>query len=401
MRLSSRLATAHDALDESPWSAHVRAARARRAIRFDLTTSNPTSVGLRPDPAHASQILHALSDPRSLEYQPHPQAMLSAREAVCAHYLDAHDTAVDPARVWLASSTSELYAQLFMLHCDPSDEVIVLSPGYPLFDQLASLVSVRLRRCPMALSDRWMVELDALSRSITERTRAIVCVSPNNPTGSRLRTHELAAITALCRERGLALIVDEVFAEYVYERHEDSVRTTATEPGCLCWTLGGLSKTAALPQMKLGWAVLSGPDALVSAAHARFEHVADAFLSASAPVLSAAPTLLALARPLRERIIARAERNLATAREAFTRDTGASALSCEGGWALVLRLPAVLSEDEWLRALLDEDGVLVQPGYFYDFAREAYVIVSLLTEPEAFREGVGRIALRSRAVLSA
>ncbi|MFO0559889.1 MAG: pyridoxal phosphate-dependent aminotransferase [Polyangiales bacterium] len=400
MRFSSRLANAQDELLESPWSSHVAAARSQRQIGFDLSVNNPSAVGLRPSPAHAEAILRALSDPRALSYQPHPQAMLSAREAVCAHYLRAHDERVDPARVWLASSTSELYAQLFMLHCDPSSEVLVMQPSYPLFESLASLVSVAVRPFQLALSDRWEVNLDALARAVTERTRAIVCVTPNNPTGSTLRAHELAAIAELCAERGLALIVDEVFAEYVYETEErDRARTTANEQRCLCWTLGGLSKSAALPQMKLGWAVLSGPDALVREAHARFEHIADAFLSASAPVLCAAPTMLSRAPAMREAIIERAQRNIVAAREELTADTGASVLPCEGGWTLVLRVPAVLSEDEWLRALLDEDDVLVQPGYFYDFEREAFLIASLLTEPAVFREGVRRIAKRARALV--
>lgn len=400
MRFSSRLTNAQDGILESPWSAHVAATRARRSIRFDLSVNNPSAVGLRPAPAHAEAILHALADPHVLSYQPHPQGMLSAREAVCAHYLHAHHEHVDPAQVWLASSTSELYSQLFMLHCDPGSEVLVMQPSYPLFESIASLLSVVVRPFRLVLSDRWMVDIDALSRAVTERTRAIVCVTPNNPTGSALRAHELTAIATLCADRGLALIVDEVFAEFVYDDGDRArARTTANEQRCLCWTLGGLSKSAALPQMKLGWAVLSGPDALTREAQARFAHIADAFLSASAPVLCAAPTMLSLAPAMREPIVERTQRNIATAREVLTADTGASVLPCEGGWTLVLRVPAVLSEEEWLRVLLDEDDVLVQPGYFYDFEREAFLIVSLLTEPVVFREGIGRIAQRSRALV--
>jgi hypothetical protein len=289
-----------------------------------------------------------------------------------------------------------------MLHCDPSSEVLVMRPSYPLFESLASLVSATARPFSLALADRWMIDLEALSRAVTERTRAIVCVSPNNPTGSTLRAHEFAAIAELCAARGLALIVDEVFAEYRYdecERDEGSVRTSANEQRCLCWTLGGLSKSAALPQMKLGWAVLSGPEEFVREARARFEHIADAFLSASAPVLCAAPTMLELAPAMREAIIERAQRNIRAARDELSADTGASVLPCEGGWTLVLRVPAVQSEDEWVRALLDEDEVLVQPGYFYDFEREAFLIASLLTEPAVFREGIRRIARRARALL--
>ncbi len=398
MRFSSRLGRS---LDESPWSAHVREARARGAVRFDLTASNPTRVGLGPDPAQSAKILAALSDPRALAYDPHPQGMPSAREAVCAHYAREHGAAVSRERVWLGASTSELYAQLFMLHCDSSSEVLVLSPGYPLFDSLARLVGAEVARCPLAFDGHWMVDADALARAVTDRTRVIVCVSPNNPTGSRLRAHELASVRALCAERGLALIVDEVFAEYSLDASDEALVQSATREAspCVQWTLGGLSKSAGLPQMKLGWAVLSGPEALVREASARFEHVADAFLSASAPVQCAAGALLSIATELRPRILERCRANLALARATLTLETGASALSCEGGWSLVLRLPAVRSEDEWARALLDGEGVLVQPGYFYDFEREAFAVVSLLTEPERFGEALRRIAALSRASL--
>ncbi len=328
MRWSSRLGPT---LDESPWSAHVRAVQNRGQVRFDLTITNPTRVGLGPDAAQSRAILAALSDPRSLSYDPHPQGMLSARDAVCAHYARAHDVTVSPERVWLAASTSELYAQLFMLHCDPGDEVITLSPSYPLFDALARLVGASIAQRPLASDGHgWFIDTRALSRAITDRTRAIVCVSPNNPTGSRLRSRELAALQALCRERQLALIVDEVFAEYTLDSSDEAlVRSTVGADACLTWTLGGLSKSAALPQMKLGWAVLSGPDALVEQARARFEHVADAFLSASAPVQCAADTMLEIARAQRERITERTQANLACARALLRHDTGASALSCE------------------------------------------------------------------------
>lgn len=399
MRFSSRV---HPALDPSPWAAHVHAARARGAVAMDLTVTNPTSVGLGPDALAADALRQALADPRALSYEPHPQSMRSAREAIARHYRAAHGCTVDPARVWLGASTSELYEQLFMLHCDPSDEALIPAPSYPLFEQLASLACVRTRSYPLRYGEgEWSVDLHALERAITDRTRAIVCVSPNNPTGSRLRARELDAISALCAERSIALIVDEVFAEYVLRDEGDRVRTTADERRCLCWTLGGLSKSAALPQMKLGWALLSGPEALVREAERRFEHVADAFLSASAPVQCALDAMLEHAPRTRERIVRRAQQNLRAARDLCAIDSGASALDCEAGWSLALRLPAVQSEDAWARALLDHDGVLVQPGYFYDFEREPFVIVSLLCEPALFAAAIARIAQRSRESITA
>lgn len=394
MRFSSRV---HPALDPSPWSAHVQAARARGEVAFDLTVTNPTAVGLGPDALAADALRAALVDPRALSYEPHPQGMRAAREAVAQHYLRAHGRAIDAAAVWLGASTSELYAQLFMLHCDPMDEVLIPAPSYPLFEQLAALACARAAPYPLRYSDeRWSVDLHALRRAITDRTRAIVCVSPNNPTGSRLSERELSAITSLCAERSIALIVDEVFAEYVHRDEPDRVRTTVDEARCLCWTLGGLSKSAALPQMKIGWAVLSGPDAIAREAAGRFEHVADAFLSASAPAQCALAAMLEHAPRTRDRIARRAQQNLRAARALCTIDSGASALDCEAGWALVLRLPAVQSEDEWARALLDQDGVLVQPGYFYDFDREPFVVASLLCEPAAFSAAIARIAQRAR-----
>jgi aspartate/methionine/tyrosine aminotransferase len=389
MQFSSRIL---GSTSVTPWASAVERARARGAIRCDLTVTNPTAVGLGVSDPSA---LAALSDPRSLAYEPSPQGLFEAREAVCEHYLREHNATVSPKQVWLAASTSELYAQLFMLHCDPGDEVLVPRPSYPLFDALASLTGARATRFSLRYDGAWMLDTDSIERAFSPRTRALVLVSPNNPTGSRLREAELAWVADACARRGVALLVDEVFAEFLLDPAEDAVATTAREPRCLCWTLGGLSKSAALPQMKLGWAALSGPESLVREAEARFEHVTDAFLSASAPVQHAARSLLAHGAAARAEILARARANLAFARAATPTSCGVTVLGCEGGWSAVLRVPNVRDEDEWLRALLEEDRVLVQPGYFYDFEREGFLVVSLLQREELFREGLSAIAARA------
>jgi alanine-synthesizing transaminase len=388
MRFSRRVAPS---VRPTAWSTRVEHARAAGAIDADLTVSNPTSAGLGTmDPA----TLAALSDSGSLRYAPSAQGLASARESVSAHYRDAHGVTVDPGRVWLAASTSELYAQLFMLHCDRGDEVLVPRPSYPLFDALARLVGARVRRFSLRYEGEWMVDLQSLADGITARTRAVVLVSPNNPTGSRIRAHELSFITALCAARGVALLVDEVFAEYPLDPVDGAAGTTACEGGALCWTLGGLSKSAGLPQMKLGWAVLSGPEPWVSLAHERFAHVADAFLSAGAPVQHAAGVFLAHGVRARREITTRTRENLRAARELLGPETGVRTLGCEGGWSAVLRVPRVRSERAWARELLARDRVLVQPGYLYDFEGDGHLVVSLLPEPTLFREGIARIAAR-------
>lgn len=386
----------------TPWSLAVEAAREAGEVPFDLTVTNPTRVGFAPSHDDAAVIAGALGDPRSFAYEPHPKGMPSARAAVAAHYARAHGLDVDPERLWLASSTSELYAQLFMLHCLPGDEVLVATPGYPLVESIAALTGARAVRYPLCFDGAYSHDVTAIEEAITERTRVLVCVSPNNPTGNALSEGELEAITSLCDAHAIALVVDEVFAEYVVEGALDPerIRTTALESRCLCWTLAGLSKSALLPQMKLAWAALSGPEMLVASTEARFEHVADTFLSASAPVQCAADALLDYGARTRVGVLARLRENLARARSMLDGDpeTGASVLFCEGGWSAVLRLPAVLSDEAWAERFLGE-GVLVQPGFLFDFDRDARVVVSLLAEPETFAEGLSRIAAACRREL--
>jgi alanine-synthesizing transaminase len=366
----------------------LEARRARGLPVLDLTGANPTTAGI---PYARDAILAALGDPRALVYEPMPFGLPTAREAV------ARELGIDASRVVLTASTSEAYAFVFKLLCDPGDEVLVPQPSYPLFDLLAAYESVSLVPYRLAYDGRWHVDLDSVRRARTSRTRAILCVTPNNPTGSYLDRAELAAFAAT----GLPIVSDEVFAPYALRDDAAGARMTtvletgtAGESGPLVFALGGLSKMAALPQMKLGWLVAGGPRVLVDAALARLELIADTFLSVGTPVQHAAPVLLASSVCARVAIRTRTQRNLAALRAAVDHASALSILDVEGGWYATLRLPRTQREEAWALELLAEDGVYVHPGHFFDFADEAYAIVSLLTPEADFVEGAERIMRR-------
>jgi alanine-synthesizing transaminase len=364
----------------------LAAALARREGRgvLDLTTSNPTRAAL---PYDGEAILSALALPPSLVYEPAPFGLDAARAAV-ARDLSAHGPAVDPARVVLTASTSEAYAFLFKLLCDPGDEVLVPRPSYPLFEHLARLESVAAVPYRVAYDGAWHIDLPSVREAITPRTRAIVTVSPNNPTGSYLKTTELAVLGAL----GLPIVSDEVFARYALRDDVSRARSAleAQTQAPLVFALGGLSKLAALPQAKLAWMVLGGDAARVEAALARLEVIADAFLSVGAPVQHALPALLASRGVAEQAIRDRTGANLRWLASAVA-DSAVSLLDAEGGWYATLRLPRTRGEEAWALAFLEEDGVHVHPGHFFDFEDEAYVVVSLLTPEATLREGSQRI----------
>ena len=364
----------------------LAAALARRGgqVAFDLTTSNPTRASIAYD---RDAILPALAMPASLVYEPAPFGLASAREAV-ARDLSAHGPHVDPARVALTASTSEAYAFLFKLLCDPGDEVLVPRPSYPLFEHLARLESVSAVPYRLAYDGAWHVDLPSVRKAITPRTRAIVTVSPNNPTGSYLKTSELGELAGL----GLPIVSDEVFARYPL-RADGARARSALEAGRrapLVFALGGLSKLAALPQAKLAWMAVDGEAARVQSALARLEVIADAFLSVAGPVQHALPALLASRALAEEAIRDRTGRNLAWLASAVA-GSAASVLDAEGGWYATLRLPRTRDEQSWTLTFLEEDGVHVHPGHFFDFDDEAYVVVSLLTPEATLREGAQRI----------
>lgn len=356
-------------------------------LALDLSSSNPTAVGLSP-PASA---LRALAVEEAARYEPAPEGLRDARLAVSDYYR-ARGAAVDPDDVVLTASTSEAYSFLFHLLADPGDELLVPSPSYPLFSLLADLAGVRIVKYPVVFAGGWCVDAGALARAVTPRTRAIVVVSPNNPTGSYLKLGERDALGAT----GLPLISDEVFLDYARGVDPTRAPTLASRADGLTFTLSGLSKVAALPQVKLGWIALSGPAELVSVARARLHVIADTFLSVGGPVQHAARALLAEAAAVQPAIRARVAANLAALGHALA-GAPASVLPVEGGWSAIVRLPATRTADEWARALLQE-GVLVQSGELFELPVPACVVVSLLTPEATLVAGAARLrALLDRA----
>jgi aspartate/methionine/tyrosine aminotransferase len=367
--------------EENALSRALAEARAEGRAILDLTASNPTLVDLAPS---AEAVLPHLARAEVARYRPTPLGLMEAREAV------ARATSSSAERTLLTASTSEAYALLLKLLTDPGDVILVPSPSYPLLEVLAQLVSLEVRTYPLRSDGEWHVDLAALGDAIDERVRAIVAVSPNNPTGSYLdrETHDRMLAT------GLPLIIDEVFQPYALEDEAPAI-PSATRG--LVFRLSGLSKLVALPQMKLGWASASGEDAMVSEAMRRLEHLNDAFLSASAVVQEGVMGLLELAPEVQERTRRRCRTNLG-ALDAALVGTSLGRMRVEGGWYAIVRLPRIRSEEAWVLGLLEE-GVLVQPGWFYDFEEEAYVVLSLITPEGEFAEGLARLVAHVEAAI--
>jgi aspartate/methionine/tyrosine aminotransferase len=361
---------------------------------LDLTESNPTRAGLAYE---SSVILEALADSRALAYDPHPAGAWPAREAV-AEYYACRGERIDPEQVVLTAGTSEAYSFLFKLLADPGDNVLVPRPSYPLFDYLGQLESVKVTHYPLLLDRTWSLDLDALREAASRKTRAVAVVSPNNPTGNFLKSAELNVLTTICAKRGLAMIVDEVFSDFVLSAI-DTAPTSVVEQA-LCFTLSGLSKVAGLPQMKLAWIVVSGPRDERRRAIERLELISDTYLSVGTPVECAAAQLLGTRHAFQRQLFARLSDNLRYLEGELVRSPACSLLPVEGGWYAILRLPRTSSEEEWVLTFLERDNVLVQPGYFYDFPFEAHVVVSLLASPAIFQDGIGRMLGRVQSMLA-
>ncbi len=372
-------------IEPSALARETALARARDVDLLDLTESNPTRAGIiYPE----REILAGFNNPRALIYDPQSHGLLEARERI------AELEGTTPDRVVLTASTSEAYSWLFKLLCDPGDEVLVPRPSYPLFEHLAALESVVLKQYPLLYFGDWFVDVHALERQITEQTKAIVTVNPNNPTGSYLKRHEANEIESICASRNIALISDVVFAEYSLNKDaERAVPLRKANSRPLGFALNGLSKLVGLPQMKLGWIVVAGEAWQREAALSRLEIIADAFLSVGTPVQYALPALLGARQQVQGQILERLRANLGWLRNQVS-GTPVSALHVEGGWSAILRVPTTRSEEEWVAQFLREDHVLVQPGYFYDFGTDGYLVVSLLTPEVTFREGLQRIIAR-------
>ena len=395
---------------------------------MDLTESNPTKAGFQYD---YRAIQQAVADPAAATYAPHALGLPAARQAVAEYYAE-RSVAVSSRRVWLTTGSSDGYSHLFRLLADPGDEILSPVPSYPLLDLLADLNDVKLVRYPLLYDYGWQLDLNALAAAITSRSRAIVVVSPNNPTGSLLSARELSGLIELARAHGLAIISDEVFADYVWKHEQqreahgtvedqsgsgnlgaadagaepavapppgeelhERAPSLATVDDCLTFTLNGLSKIAALPQMKLGWIVANGPAEMVSAALERAEVIADTYLSVGTPVQQAASRLLKLAKAVQGRILERIHQNLRFLDSCLAGDLCAcSRLRAEAGWYAVLRIPNIGSDEEWAVELLEQDGVFVHPGRLFDFTEGGYLVISLIVRPEAFQKGIRHLLQR-------
>ena len=372
----------------NPLSRLLHNKRSAGAEILDLTESNPTAAGF----SYCSQlVLAALADPRSMRYEPAPAGIIAARAAISEY----HSNRIPVDRILVTASTSEAYGFLFKLLANPGDEVLAPRPSYPLFEYLAALDSVRVVQYPLVYHGGWAIDFEALRSRITARTRAIVTVNPNNPTGSFLKKAELSQLTALCRTHDLAIISDEVFSDYGFEDDPARVRSLSEVEDVLTFSLSGLSKVSGLPQLKLGWIVVSGPESLRKQALDRLELIADTYLSVGAPVQWAAALLVGSREEIQGQILARARENLALLRNKIGADSPWQVLDVEGGWYAVIQAPRIHTEEEWVLTLLDQDNVLVQPGFFYDFEKEAFLVLSLLTPSDIFGEGVQRILGRA------
>ena len=371
-------------------SAAVAARRAASRPFLDLTTTNPTTAGF----VYPADLLEALADDRGRAYQPEPFGLPTARRAVVADYA-RRGISVAEDRVVLTASTSEAYTLLFKLLCEPGgDEVAVPAPSYPLFDHLTRLDGVEARPYQLQYHGRWELDAHSLEAAWSGRTRAVLVVSPNNPTGSTLTAAEWRLAAEQCARRDAALIADEVFADYDLggDEAETGTGTDGPEPlEALTFRLGGLSKSAGLPQVKLGWMAVDGPAAAVSGALDRLELICDTYLSVSTPVQVAAPSLIEHGALVRTQIQSRVRGNYRALRAAAAVHPAVELLEADGGWSAVLRVPARRPEEEMVLGLLEECDTLVHPGFFFDFPHEAFLVLSLLPTPDVFRDGVQRV----------
>ncbi|MGA9688971.1 MAG: pyridoxal phosphate-dependent aminotransferase [Candidatus Sulfotelmatobacter sp.] len=353
---------------------------------LDLTVSNPTRAGLHYDEA---RILQSLVSGQVMDYDPQPTGLPSAHAAVVNYYEAEHGIEVDTERVILTTSTSEGYSFVFRLLCNPGDELLVPKPSYPLFEFLADLQDVRLVPYPLIYDHGWQIDFPSVRDAVTKRTRGVIVVHPNNPTGSYVHAHERLALNSLCREHELALIADEVFLDYAHNGAPQP--SFAAHQDVLTFSLSGVSKISALPQMKVAWIVTSGPDKLLEAAQARLEVIADTYLSMNAPIQWATPELLDQRHDIQRQLLERVLVNLAELDRQLARQKACQRLSVEGGWYAVLRVPVTRTDEELAVDLLRKKSVLVHPGHFYDFPRDGYLVLSLIPQQEDFAEGLKRL----------
>lgn len=377
-RVSFSKRTAWDTA-ETPLARALRERKESGLPLADLTASNPTHCGFR----YPEDLLAALQNPKALEYDPAPQGIVSAREAVCGYYRE-HQAELVPDQVVLTTSTSEAYSFLFRLLCDPGDELLIAQPSYPLFDFLAALDDVRLTPYPLVYDHGWQIDFEGLRRKISPRTRAIVLVHPNNPTGHFTKRWERQELESICNEYGLALVVDEVFLDYGLGTVASPSFVSGSSQA-LTFVLSGLSKISGLPQMKAAWIVCQGKQ--WKEAQARLEIVADTFLSMNAPIQCALPNWLESKGVIQNQIRERVSQNLAELDHQLSTQTMVTRLAVEGGWYAVLRVPALRPDEETAVSLLNQ-GVSIHPGYFFGFPEAGWLVASLLGSTQEFASGL-------------
>jgi len=354
---------------------------------LDLSVSNPTRAELHYDD---EAIMQSLIQPDALDYDPQPKGLLAARQAVALYYHGAHDVyGLDPESLILTTSTSEGYSYVFRLLCNPDDEILVPKPSYPLFEFLADLQDVKLSPYPLIYDDGWQIDFPSLYKSVNHRTRAVVVVHPNNPTGSYASAEECEQLNRFCAEYNLALVIDEVFLDYAHDGVQRS--SFVANDQVLTFTLSGISKISGLPQMKVAWVAVTGPRAQKGEALARLEVIADTYLSMNAPLQLATPVLLEQRRGLQPLLLDRVRTNLRELDRQLSHQKTCERLRVDGGWYVVLRVPALQSDEDLAIDLLRKVAVLVHPGHFYDFPQDGCLVLSLITPADQFRDGVSRI----------
>lgn len=353
---------------------------------LDLTVANPTEAF--SDYPHV-ELHEAYATLRDFTYRPNAFGQVETRAAIAELYR-RRGFSISEERLVVTASTSEAYALLFKLFADPGCEILAPAPSYPLFEYLAALESVRVVPYRLRYDGAWFIDWPSLRERINRQTRAIAVVNPNNPTGSFLKRHEAEELFRIAQEHALPIISDEVFLDYSLNEAADTMKSLIGSNAVLSFSLDGLSKTAGMPQMKLGWIAINGPEELAQVARGRLELLLDTYLSVSTPVQCAAPRLLEIGAEFQAKIRSRLSRNLGSLRSCLE-GAPTHPLHVEGGWSAIVQLPTTMSEENWVVRLLDEASVVVQPGYFFDMASEAYVVISLITPPETFNEGISRL----------
>jgi len=353
---------------------------------LDLNASNPTECGFNYD---APAILQALGNAESLQYHPDPRGLKSARQAVVDYYAERGEQ-VSADDLLLTASTSEAYSFILRLLCNPGDELLIPTPSYPLFDFLADVNDVKLSRYPLFYDHGWHIDVHALKQAVSPRTRGVIVVHPNNPTGHFTRPEEVAQLNQICADNQMAVIADEVFLDFSLGAAEKSF---VGNTGALTFTMSGISKISGLPQMKLAWLAVSGPANSKREALARLEMIADTYLSMNAPIQLAAPIFLKQRENFQRQLMARVRANLAELDAQLAKEKKLDRLNVEAGWYAVLRVPATRPDEDLAIDLLEKHDVYVHPGHFYDFPGEGYLVVSLITPEQDFAEGIRRILL--------